>query len=114
MSGIILGRVSNQAVEKIAHEVIQAYIEAKPREWAAWKLRQKLRKETLLNEKGFSRERELMFLSSLPLWIELMMGRRLGDPHWADNDQDAYATVLKALPEARINQTSGVKQSVGR
>ena len=103
-----IGRVEGKAVETLAREVMDDFRQMDPVEYHSWMRRQRLRRETLRDPKGFSQTRELMLTIVVPLYVDLTLGRMLGDPLWQQDAKNMEAFV-RACPEVRINETTGMK-----
>lgn len=108
--GRLLGHVSGKAMEDICREVVEDFKAMDPVEYEAWRKWVKGFKDSLANEKGISVGGELMATCSIPMYVDLMIGRISGDPLWRLDWKNMEA-VWRAFPECRINTTTGARCS---
>lgn len=99
------GYVAGSSMREAVRKVIALWERTDPDEVRRWKKDTRFKRESLLNEKGFTKSGEFMQLCSIPQFVHLWLVRLTGDSSWTKNDPGLLEIVLDEMPEARVNQT---------
>jgi hypothetical protein len=108
-----LGHIEGSAVETFAREIIADWKRMEPEEVAKWR-RAKRSHEQRLIRNGWTREQHLQHTCSIPMYVALMMGRKLGDPNWIAHDHKALEALLRVMPEAKVSTGRSMKLDADR
>lgn len=104
-----LGHISGAAVEAIAREVVEEWKRIEPEEVQHWLKARKAHAELLYRD-GWTKGKMLgQHTTSIPMYVALMMGRRLGDPNWIVHDYKALEALRAVLPQCAVNSGKSMK-----
>lgn len=105
------GYVAGSSMREAVRKVIELWKRTDPLEVQNWLKANRIKRENLLNDGGFTKSGEFMQLCSIPQFVHLWIVRLTGDSSWTQNDPELLRIVLDEMPEARINTKSGTRLS---
>lgn len=93
-------------LEKIAQEIVALFKKEQPEEAGKWQREVRLRRQWAKEGHKMWDSGEGMPAYSIPSWVYYTYSRVLGTNDWFPHDKVAMEALLRAIPEARLVDTS--------
>jgi hypothetical protein len=104
-----MGFVARSGLEKQIRQICEDWRAERPAEYAGWAAHCKTRREALLNDQGFSRERTMLAAYLMPSYVHFAVARFLGTQRWQQECPEAVEAFVSVLPCSKLNLTTGYR-----
>jgi len=98
------------AASVVIREVLGRWKGIKPEEYAAWPRYCREYRKSLLDG-GWSQTREMKVPFLIPQYVQLMVGRIVGDPSWNFREEALVNAFLREVPCSRMDPDIGTARS---